>query len=131
MECFFQPGGPGHLTSCNFVAPTGLANGPSSAATISPTQNFAISSVDLKPVGPGLATCSDDYLTSILINTPGVGQTQREFWLVAANSGTQHFAYPSGILIAGGTQFVGLTGIAGTTEACTMTVDIFGYLTTL
>ena len=129
VECIFeQQVSPDSF--CNFIAPTGLANGPSSAVTISPTQNFVITSVDLKVVGPGFSTCPYDYSSSVQINSPG-GQITRKSRMVAAHSGTQHFAYPSGILIAGGTQFVGVSGVVSTTTPCSLTVDMFGYLTTL
>jgi hypothetical protein len=119
-------------TSCNFIAPTGLLNGPSSAVTISPSQNFVITGVDIQqPVeGQAQTTCGSDAGIGLTINSPVVGQTTRASWMVAGHSGSQHFAYPSGILIAGGTEFVGLS-VNSSTNDCVIIVDVFGYLTTL
>jgi hypothetical protein len=121
----------GPVTSCNFIAPTGLANGSSSIVTISPNQNFVITSVDVEASGTNVGVCPAATVGSILINSPVVGQTHRASWSVAANAGTQHFAYPSGILITGGTEFVGIDPFGTINSYCSVTVNMFGYLTTL
>ena len=108
------------VTSCYFIAPTGLPNGPSSIVTISPGQNFVITSVDIVANGCPNVTASTLEIKS------AVGKTFRKSWNTAANTGTVHFAYPSGILIAGGTEFLNIF----VTEGCNPVVDMFGYLTT-
>jgi hypothetical protein len=118
----------GSSTHCNFIAPTGLAYGVPSFITISPGQNFVITSIDVEPADiPG--TCPADMSASLQINSPA-GQQSRVGWVLAANTGTQHFAYPSGILIAGGTEFIGLN-FNSSNGNCGVLVDMFGYLTTL
>jgi hypothetical protein len=130
VECYYDL--EVRQTSCNFVAPTGRLIGPSSAVTISPGQNFVITSVDIQqPVeGQAQTTCGSDSAVGLTINSSVAGQTTRASWMVAGHSGSQHFAYPSGILIAGGTEFVGLSAASNTND-CVIVVDIFGYLTTL
>jgi hypothetical protein len=115
-------------THCNFIAPTGLAYGVSSAITIGLGQNFVITGVDISPANIP-ATCPADVTGTLQINS-AAGQQGRSSWMVAADNGTQHFAYPSGILIAGGTEFVGLN-VSSSNGNCGMVVDMFGYLTTL
>jgi hypothetical protein len=109
------------VTSCNFIAPTGLPIGSSSIVTISPGQNFVITSVDI-----AVSACPNVTNSRLLINS-AVGETFRASWTTAANTGTVHFAYPSGILIAGGTEFLSIF----VQEGCPPLVDIFGYLTNL
>jgi len=113
---------------CVAVGPPGVLNGIGSSTYVVPEgQTLVVTAVDIlsNAAGSGSA-CNSSAFVDVFVIVGLNGTSGRKSWLVPAGAGTAHYVYPSGILFSSATAIV---GVANVTSACTLTLDMHGYLT--
>jgi hypothetical protein len=95
-------------------------------------ETLVVTSLDILSGSSAGSPCMSSALAQLVTEVPvsdGLGALQssaRESWIVPPGAGTVHYAYPSGISFSSGTIVYG--AFNGST-ACTLTIDLHGYLT--
>jgi hypothetical protein len=128
IECGYVPHTETPL-QCNLIPPTGvIPSPPSPFFTVPNGQTLVVTSVDILSGSAAGSPCMSPALAQVLTIVPGAQfAVARKSWIVPSGAGTVHYVYPSGILFAPGLL---ITGVANNTTACTLTLDMHGYLTT-
>jgi hypothetical protein len=126
ISCGDTPAAAGHGGDCTLENDFGLQGGPTFYIVPS-GQTLVIDSVDITTGIGAQSPCMSPAFVQLLVVDPSaaLNESSRDSWLVPGGVGTAHYVYPSGIVVAGGTYVFGL----GTTSACSVGVQLRGYLT--
>jgi len=129
IECGFVPGTPiGNY--CNLIPPSGIIPSPAlNGYDVPDGQTLVVTSVDILSGSAAGSPCMSSAFAQLYILKYLVSEEVRKSWIVPSGAGTVHYEYPSGILFGPGyTLYAVVNG--NTTSACTLTLDMHGYLTT-
>jgi hypothetical protein len=114
-----SPGG-----SCGLVPSSGLNSNPA-PYSVPPNQTLVLTSADLTAEGGAAGAALCPTLSSVDLATNN-GVTPLTFWLLAPNTGTANFVYPTGITVAPSST----VSINANGSACQSFAFLHGYLTT-
>jgi hypothetical protein len=128
IECGYQPGTQ-TKRGCNLIPATGIFPSPAPDEYIVPDgQTLVVTSVDILSGSAAGSPCMSPALAYV-VALPMLGAEfgmARKYWIVPSGAGTVHYVYPSGILFSSGLV---INGVQNGTTACTLTLDMHGYLT--
>ena len=113
---------------CNLIPPTGIIpSPPPEVYTVPDSQTLVVTSVDILSGSAAGSPCMSPALAQVVTIMPG-GEfgVPRKSWIVPSGAGTVHYVYPSGILFEPGFN---INGVVNNATACTLTLDMHGYLT--
>jgi hypothetical protein len=141
IECGVVPGsaidlpGGAYNLGCAAVPATGFIGSlppQFSQYTVPAGETLVATSLDILSGSAAGSPCMSSAFAQLVTEVPvsgGLGTLQssaRESWIVPSGAGTVHYTYPSGILFSPGTI---LSFAQNLGSACTVTIDLHGYLT--
>jgi hypothetical protein len=129
IECGYTPG-TSILQACFPMPATGIEPVPTPVGyTVPVGQTLVVTAVDILSGSEAGSPCMSSSLPFVFTNVSVSGSSvpvNRNYWIVPSGAGTVHYVYPSGILFSPGTV---IESVANGTSACTLTLDMYGYLT--
>jgi hypothetical protein len=133
IECGYNLGA-GNINpfGCAAVPPNGFTSflPPGSKYTVPEGETLVVTAVDIFSGAAAGTPCMSYAFPQVILEEPigpsTIEDVPRKSWIVPSGAGTAHYVYPSGILFpAGGVVYF----VSNSVSACTVTIDMHGYLT--
>ena len=116
--------------NCTLVSPQSVLSNGGPPYVVPASESFVINSVDILPAEGSVQGCSFNHLVYLSLGSAGYA----EEWVV--NSASQHFTYPSGIVVPSGFEvqatsvvYIPASAENGPCNPGPDQVDLRGYLT--